>query len=222
MNFMQWLSSLDELLYEVMSWVLFLPVTLWRVLTGPLSMMAYADSQLGLPDTEQYQEALSPPLFLALCLLLAHTIELALGDTNALVTSRHGLAALIKDDSSLLLLRLLLFAIFPLAMALRSVRSRKLALDRSTLRLPFYAQCYPTAAFALAISIGGSASQAHLPALRTAGSAIFVIAPLIYLLVEARWFAVLGGGLLRGFGSALLAFAQGLVAFLAIALIVVH
>lgn len=28
MNFMQWLNSLDELLYEVVSWIVFFPVTL--------------------------------------------------------------------------------------------------------------------------------------------------------------------------------------------------
>lgn len=47
MYFMKWLSSLDELLYEVISWLVFYPLTLWRTCTRPLGMMDYADAQLG-------------------------------------------------------------------------------------------------------------------------------------------------------------------------------
>ena len=39
MNFMAWLSSFDELIYEVMSWILFLPITLWRTLRHPWAMI---------------------------------------------------------------------------------------------------------------------------------------------------------------------------------------
>ena len=45
MHFMQLLKSLDELLYEVMSWLVFFPLTLWRTLTQPITMMEYAESQ---------------------------------------------------------------------------------------------------------------------------------------------------------------------------------
>ena len=36
MNFLKLIQSLDELLYEIMSWLIFYPVTLWRALTRPL------------------------------------------------------------------------------------------------------------------------------------------------------------------------------------------
>ncbi len=36
MNFFNLLQSLDELLYEVMSWLVFYPITLWRTLVHPL------------------------------------------------------------------------------------------------------------------------------------------------------------------------------------------
>lgn len=61
---MKWLNSLDELLYGVMSWLVFYPLTLWRSLVRPLATMDYADRQLSLPEAEQYADALSPPLFL--------------------------------------------------------------------------------------------------------------------------------------------------------------
>ena len=49
---MKWLNSLDELLFEVMSWLIFFPLTLWRTLAQPLTMMAYADEQFALPEDE--------------------------------------------------------------------------------------------------------------------------------------------------------------------------
>jgi len=39
MGFFTLLKSLDELLYEVMSWLVFYPVTLWRPLARPQAMM---------------------------------------------------------------------------------------------------------------------------------------------------------------------------------------
>ena len=72
MHFMQLLKSLDELLYEVMSWLVFFPLTLWRTLTQPITMMEYADSELHDPEEQQYEDALSPPLFLLLAILIQH------------------------------------------------------------------------------------------------------------------------------------------------------
>ena len=65
MDFMKWLNSLDELLYEVMSWLLFFPVTLWRASVQPLRTMGYVEQQVSVPAEEQYAAVLSPPLFLA-------------------------------------------------------------------------------------------------------------------------------------------------------------
>jgi len=97
MDFMKWLSSFDELLYEVISWLVFFPLTLWRVCRRPMAMMDYADRQLRLPEPEQYADALSPPLFLALSLGLAHLCATAFGEADDLVANRHGLAGLIID-----------------------------------------------------------------------------------------------------------------------------
>ena len=44
MDFMRLLQSLEELLYELVSWFVFYPVTLWRTLTRPQQMMRYADA----------------------------------------------------------------------------------------------------------------------------------------------------------------------------------
>lgn len=54
---MKWLNSLDELLFEVVSWLVFFPLTLWRTPVRPMAIMAYADEQLAQPDDEQYAAA---------------------------------------------------------------------------------------------------------------------------------------------------------------------
>ena len=189
MNFMQWLNSLDELLFEILSWVIFFPITLWRIIRHPLSMMAYADAQLALPEDDQYGDALSPPIFLVLSLLLSQALELTLVGTNAIVRSRHGLASLVDDNTSLLLLRLILFGIFPLLMATRLVRKRGEGLDRKTLKPPFYAQCYLAAPFALTLGIGGTMMTQPWDWVRFAGVVVAVVALLAYGIVQMRWFA---------------------------------
>ncbi len=46
MDFMRLLKSLEELLYELASWLIFYPMTMWRTLRRPQAMMHYADVEL--------------------------------------------------------------------------------------------------------------------------------------------------------------------------------
>lgn len=212
---MKWLNSLDELLFEVMSWLIFYPLTLWRTLIGPMSMMVYADEQLALPEDEQYAAAVSPPLFLALSLLLGHGVGTALGQTDKIIANQHGLAALVDDQTSALLLRLVVFAIFPLLMSVRLLRQRGEPIRRETLRLPFYGQCYPAAAFALVLSLGTTLASLPDRTISGVGIALVAVAHLYFLSVETRWFMVqLSVGVARGAGVALLALVQGYALFL--------
>jgi hypothetical protein len=212
MDLMKWLSSLDELLYEVMSWIVFFPLTLWRAVRRPLAMMDYAERQLALPPEAQYADAVSPPLFLALALVLAHATASALGEVDVLIANRHGLAGMVTDNTSALLVRLVIFAAFPLAMSVRLVRRLRLPLDRTALRNPFYAQCYPAAAFALALSMGATIAGAAGAgtAATVGGGLLIVVAPVFYLVVQTRWFgARLGLGPVRAFAAAALGLLEG-------------
>ena len=62
MHFVSLLKSLDDLLYQVVSWLVFYPITLWRVLRRPGAMMVYADRELADAEERQYEDTLSPPL----------------------------------------------------------------------------------------------------------------------------------------------------------------
>ncbi|MEN3747726.1 hypothetical protein TPR58_11155 [Sphingomonas sp. HF-S3] len=213
MNFMQFLKSLDDLLYEVMSWVVFYPITFWGTLSRPWAMMDYADAQLELPEADQYGETLSPPLFLLLTLLLSHGIELTLVGESSLIASKHGLAALISDDTSLLMMRLLVFSIFPLIMAVRLVRRQHQGLTRDTLRQPFYAQCYLAGPFALMIGLGGLVTQTPWSWGHGAGLMLMAAAFLWYGGLQVSWFArKLELPIWRGFLTASIGMIESLVA----------
>jgi len=212
MNFMAIIKSLDELLYEVLSWLIFYPITLWRTLTRPLSMMDYSDRELGQTEEQQYTDTLSPPLFLLVSLLVSHGLELALIGDSPLIASKRGLAALVTDDTSLLMLRLVVFGVFPLVFAARMVRLQKHGLTRATLRRPFYAQCYAVAPFALVFSIGSTLGQLHPLWVQVVALALQLMALIAFGLVQARWFSQhLKRSFLRGFGYASLAMIESLV-----------
>ena len=106
MNFFNLLQSLDELLYEVMSWLVFYPITLWRTLVRPLQMMDYSDVEQGDASDQQYTDTLSPPLFLLLSLILVHGVELAVVGNDAVVASKVGLSALVSNNTDLIILRI--------------------------------------------------------------------------------------------------------------------
>ncbi len=83
MIFFHILKSLDELLYELMTWLFFYPVTLWRALRHPLRMMEYARTELRKNPEDQFRETLRPPIFLLVTLVIAHIVELdVVGDSK--------------------------------------------------------------------------------------------------------------------------------------------
>ncbi|NIJ18527.1 hypothetical protein FHS95_000196 [Sphingomonas naasensis] len=210
---MQLLRSLDDLLYAVMTWLVFYPITLWRSIRHPRAMMIYADTELEDRPELQYEDTLSPPLFLLITLILSHLIELSIVGQSALVGDRRGLSSLITDDSTLLIFRLIVFSVFPLIMAVRLLHWKKRRLTRDSLRQPFYSQCYPTGPFALLIGIGGIAMQMHFVAAQLIGLALTILALLWYGSLQTRWFArQLNVSLLRGLWIASVGMVQCVVA----------
>jgi hypothetical protein len=186
-DFIKVIRSIEELLYEVMSWLVFYPRTMWRILAHPAATTVYSDAEQGDDPAEQYTETLSPPLLLMLTILIAHGFELGMGTKLPQVKTALG-KALLGTEQNLLMLRALMFSVFPLAAATTLVRRRQLDLDRKALRAPFFSQCYLTAPFALAISVAGIVMRAELAAARLAAEALFVLGCAWYLGAETGWF----------------------------------
>lgn len=188
MVFLQLLRSLDELLYELMSWFIFFPVTMWRQLRHPLATMRYAEEQLLLEPEHQYRGTVSPPIMLVLTVALIQSLDLAVDGASSIVTSHHGLAGLVNDNTSLLLLRLLLFSSFALILATRKVERSTIDLDRDSLKPAFYAQCCAISPFALLVGISTVAMSHNTFGLELAGLAALLGAFLFYGVVQIRWF----------------------------------
>lgn len=185
MDFMRLLKSLEELLYELVSWLVFYPVTLWRSLVSPQRMMRYADLELGDAVEDQYTDTLSPPLFLLITLLASHGLELALLADDG----REALPAVFASDANLLIFRAVVFSVFPLLMAVKLLRHRGIVLDRRTLKPPFYSQCYVAAPFAFGLSAGTNVLRTSFEHSLPLGIALIGVSLAWYVQAEIRWFA---------------------------------
>ena len=215
MDFFKLIQSLDELIYEVVGWLLFYPLTLWRVIRSPLGTMKLAEQELAETDRKQFHDLVAPPLFLLLTLILVNSVELATVGENRLVTSDRRVSALIGSDTSLIIFEILMFSILPLTAAARLLRARHARLDKLAMRAPFYAQCYVVALFALLWNAASVIAENQFPFSAPAQVAIQGIALLWLFVVEARWFsAELRVSPVRGFGQAAIMIGQWLALLL--------
>ena len=187
MIFFHILKSIDELLYELMTWLIFYPVTLWRSVRHPLRTMEYAKAELQRKSSDQFRATLRPPIFLLVTIVAAHLVELQLVGDSPIVSSQTGLADLINDDTSLIILRIMAFALFPVFMATIETALAREPINRDTLQQPFYAQCYLTAPFALALSLASTAIRISNSWLESGGVLLVLGATILYLWAEASW-----------------------------------
>jgi hypothetical protein len=184
MDFMRMLKSFEEFLYEVVSWMVFYPITLWRTIRHPGAMMRYADVELCDDASEQYTDTLSPPLFLVITLFLAHGLELSFSKIEAPWIR----PSLLESDSNLILFRAIAYSVFPLLMAAKLLRRRGTPIDRSSLRPPFYSQCYVAAPFALGINVASLLLRIGHEITQLAGLAALAVVIVWYATIETRWF----------------------------------
>lgn len=216
MDFVKLLKSLEELLYEVMVMLVFFPRTLYLTFRHPQRMMDYADTELGDVQQDQYNDTLSPPLFLMICLGLNHFVELALR-TSDLSKLPHFL----HDPQNLLMFRVFMFSLLPLVLSLRLLSKLGIALDRDSLRPVFYSQCFVTAPIALMIGLATLLWQIGDESASRVAHVIFWGGSIWYLAQQILWFrSKLKSGyavaLLNALGSILAAFVLIVVTALAL------
>lgn len=186
MDFMKLLKSLEELLYELISWFVFYPLTLWRIVRWPLHMLSYAEQQLLEDEDRQFDDGLSPPVLLLISLIVLHSLG-QLSDP----ASAHILTGLLADDWNLLVFRAVAFSLFPLVFGIIQLRANKARLTRTTFKPIFYSQCYAAVPFVVLISLGlqfFSGDDPSAPLLWTGG--LVLVAGLVwYAVVETLWLA---------------------------------
>ena len=219
MDFIRILRSLEELLYEAMTWIVFYPRTLWRSIKSPIRMLQYAQRELGDAPDQQYTDTLSPVLFLMLTLALSHAVTQAVAPTSG---ELHGLMArLMGSEQNQLITRSVAFAIFPLVYSTQQLRRTRTPLDRNTLRAPFHGQCFIAAVFALLLGIGVMLMTTGNSALIVTGASLATIAVIWYVGVQARWSHEYGGApLTTALGLAAYGFLKASIIVVSAALVV--
>lgn len=185
MDLMRIIRSFEEFIYEVMTWLLFYPRTLLKVVRNPLGMLDYAIAEQADPETA-YAEALSPPLFLLLTLTVCYVVERA---AHVAVPSSPGvLGAVLHSSEGTLILRSLVFAVFPLGFAAEFVRLGAQPLSRLSLRPPFFGQCYVASVFVFSLSFGALAVRLDVPHGGWIASATILSGTAWYLRTNVLWF----------------------------------
>lgn len=187
MDFIGIIRSLEELLYEVMSWLIFYPRTLWRTIRNPDQVTAYSDAEQNDKPDEQYTDTLSPPLLLMITMVITYALSHWIGTAEPKVTTEAG-KTITDSAKNLLLLRALIFAIFPLVIATIGLVRARIAIDRKTLRRPFYSQCFLVTPFALLLQTAIAVQR--LPGIGSAvGIILGAVAFLWFWWAQTGWFA---------------------------------
>lgn len=184
LDFMRLLKSIEELLYELVTWILFYPLTLYRSIVRPVRTMTYAVTELTDPDSEQYEDALSPPIYLLLTLLLTHLFAVVFSPpTNV------ALPSILTQEPNELVFRAAMFSVFPLALALLDLRQRGIKLTRKALQPAFYSQCYSAAPFIASFNLGVVFLQHGNVAAKVTATVLIVAGFAWYIPVQTAWLA---------------------------------
>lgn len=202
MDFVKILRSLEEFLYEVMSWLAFYPRTLLRIVARPVAVSRYTVQEMAQEQDRRFTETISPPLMLILSLLLAHGVEMIVAPPLAFP---HNAAAdlVFGTEQGLLLFRCVSFSLYALIAALWTMARTRQPLDRDTLRGPFYVQCFLASPFALFVSLSLMAARLETGWGAAAGASGAIATVLWYLWARAsvyRHFS--GAGMPRALATA--------------------
>ena len=187
MDFLRIIKSIEELLYELITWLVFYPRTMWRIVRDPLAMARYSDEQQQLATDAQYADALSPPLLLMLTVLISHGVEVAAG--NQLEGTSAFAKYMASSEQNLLIMRSVLASVYALIGATTLMRRKGQPITRAYLRVPFFSQCYITAPFMLAFSVGASVARVAPEDWKLAPLLLALASLGWYLATQAGWFA---------------------------------
>ena len=189
MPFILFLRSFEVFLYEIMSWIIFYPRTLWRSGRHPIHMMRRSERELQLPAEKQFRDVVSPPIFLLVTVVAANAFEVAIVGNNPLIDKGIGLAAMIEDNTSLILFRLIAFASVPVVTGAFALVTMRRPVDRDTLQPLFYGQCFATTPVVLLCSLAETLTRLPQPEANIPAALLFAAAGAFYIWVEAKWFA---------------------------------
>ncbi|MDH4869876.1 hypothetical protein [Pseudomonas sp. BN515] len=103
------------------------------MLRNPIAVSLYTRQQLAEQPDRRFSGMLSPPLMLILSIVLAHLLGFAIADRPS---------PWIFGEWLTLLVRSLSYGLYVLMPAMAMLRVRRVRMSPTTLREPFYIQCY--------------------------------------------------------------------------------
>ncbi|MFC5699366.1 hypothetical protein ACFPU0_28005 [Pseudomonas sp. GCM10022186] len=112
------------------------------MLRNPIAVSLYTRRQLEQPPDRRFSGMLSPPQMLALSIVLAHLLGFAIPDRPS---------PLVSGELPTLLVRSFSYGLYALMPAMAMLRVRRVRVSRTTLREPFYIQCYLAAPLSIVL-----------------------------------------------------------------------
>lgn len=187
MDFLKILRSFEEFLFEAASWLIFYPLTMWRIVRNPLAAMDYSDREQADDEAHRYDDALSPPLVLLATIVIVNALATALHVPAERMDGSELLHTVTASPQNLMLFRSLVFSLIPLVAAASLLHRQGKKISRESLLAPFYAQCYLAAPCAVFVSAGGVVFQRpDVP--NALGLAMMAGGGLWFLAVQTTWF----------------------------------
>ncbi len=182
MDLMALVRSIEEFLYELLSWFIFLPLTLWYCVRFPHRMMRYGASEITDDSEHRFAEALSPPILMFLTIGFLHLFDAKI--TN---TPNELMAWLAQDDRNLLVFRAVVFGLLPMMFALMDLRLKRSDLTRETLRPAFYSHSYIVTPFVLMLGIAQIVAQKSFAGNGSLSLMIVLVGTVWYIAVVVNW-----------------------------------
>lgn len=205
MDLMRLVRSLEEFLYAVMTWLIFYPRTLWRIVRRPLEIAQAVKLELAKPSEEQFGDLLSPPLFLVLSIFLVHMAELGFNQAPDTASLSPMAREVMGSEQLLLLFRAIVYSLFPLLMASSLLRRKGVPVDRETLRAPFFVQCYFVVPLVICEAAAILMARVDAADLSVPAAALLISGVVWFLWVQNNWFrAELGIAKIRALGITLM------------------
>jgi len=222
-DLMRLVRSLEEFLYAVMTWLIFYPRTLWRIVSRPMETAGRVEAEVAKPPEDQFADLMSPPLFLVLSIFLVHLAELRLNEAPDLSTLSPLASEMLGSDQLLLLFRSVIYSLFPLLMATGLLRRKGAPIDSNTLRKPFFVQCYFVTPLVIAEAAATLAARINVDDFGIWAGILMAGALIWYLYIQTIWFrGALDVSRPRALGIAVkLTLAAALLAFALVALVTV-
>jgi hypothetical protein len=155
------LKSIDEVVFEIISWMFLWPKTLVHVIRHPGGISAYVDDELTKQSDDRFDNMMSPALFFALSIAPAFIFREFLGlegKTALLVKPIENLISQLTQHTftpeETFSVTAICYAACPFAFSILTAAAAREELSRSCIRAHFFKQCYCVTPLLLPTSFG--------------------------------------------------------------------